>query len=122
MYAWKSVVNCVALFKISVGSCRLWLEVVSDALAMDESELDSVVNALFVLAGMPRRWFFLKKFLVPITHHFSHPSLHFKLFYRRIFKLLFLPRIVHTKKACKKHETACEIYSPFERANYLLPK
>lgn len=58
MYAWKSVVNCVALFKISVGSCRLWLEVVSDALAMDESELDSVVNALFVLAGMPRRWFF----------------------------------------------------------------
>jgi len=51
-------VNRVAPFKISGGSCRLWLGVVSDASAMDDSELDSVVNALFVLAGMPRRWFF----------------------------------------------------------------
>jgi hypothetical protein len=65
--------------------------------------------------------FFEKVFLIPLIHHISHPSLHFKFIYRRIFKS-FLPRIEHSKKTCKKHETACRIYSPPSKANYLLPK
>jgi hypothetical protein len=106
--------------EISGGSYPLWLEVASDAFAMDESELYSAVNALFVLAGMPRRWSFLKKFLVPLIHQKTsviHHSRAFILSWSTVsedFQIIFATHR-HAKTHAKNTKQLAEFILPVRK-------